>query len=1485
MLLKLTLQRVGIADGDDVLVDADPTTPIGRLAMAIGERDPRRSGALPPGDVTLRVEGPGTPRTIDAEQILSEASLRSGDRVTLQAVGGRYQDGSAERSSAATLVVREGPQTGERFDLRRGSNQAGREAGSDVRLLDPMVSKRHARFNVTDVVEVLDLGSINGVFVGTEQVERAILRPGDVVLLGDTLLAVEQIRTSSTAASAGPVVSFNRSPYLDPIYEGETLKAPDPPTPPGPTRFPSIALVAPLLFGVIMYAFTRQLISVIFMALSPVMMIGAFVEGKRSSKQAMREATETYRSALKYLGSALTRAQGEEVARRRLEQPPSRQVASAGANLAPMLWTRRPDRHGFLDLRLGLASLPTRTSIELPTSNNTLPELWEELMEVVDRHALVPDVPVVAKLTEEGVLGIAGATDDALGAARGLVTQVAGLHSPAEVAIAALLSNQSAPHWDWLKWLPHTTTEHAPVETQLLASGAHGASALVASLRDLIDHRLEDRRATDEGPAPVPAIVVIVDDGVPVERSLLIELVERGRHAGVYFIWVAATVEALPAAATVFLAHDPSTHQALAGFIDGGRSVTPVSSEPLSGADVLEFARALAPVVDAGARHDEAGDLPSRVSFLDEAGLDLAHSSDAVVDRWRLSDSLPITDAGQVTRRKRDLPLHAIVGVGAQGPLQLDLRSQGPHALVGGTTGAGKSEFLQSWIMGLATTHSPARVTFLFVDYKGGAAFSECVRLPHTVGLVTDLTPHLVNRALASLNAELKFREHILNRKKVKDVLEMEKKRDPETPPSLVIVVDEFAALVAEVPEFVDGVVNVAQRGRSLGLHLILATQRPAGVIRDNLRANTNLRVALRMADEGDSDDVVGSDVAAGFDPALPGRAVAKLGPGRLSPFQAAYVGGWTTGEPPEPRIVLSSFAAGTVQEWAEVDADDGVDLTADELGPNDLERLVDTIKDASTQAAIVLPRKPWLPELEPTYDLGRPPADQDDFRLISRTDEHLIFGVLDDPASQAQAPVAFEPDRDGNMVVVGTGGSGKSAFLRTLAVAGALSTRGGPCHVYGLDFASRGLDMLEELPNVGSVVNGDDPERVARLLQSLSDLIDERQVRYARTRSDTISHYRAAAERPDEARIVLLVDGYPTFRQEYEVSSRMRVYELFQSIATNGRQAGVHVVVAADRIGAIPSALSSVIQKRLVLRLAGDSEYALASVPADAFPTGTPPGRGFFNDREVQVAVLGGDPNTATQAEAISRLAAVAASRGVAPAPPVGSLPEQVRLADLPVLDGTDPVIGVADDTLGPCGVVLDAPLLVAGPPRSGKATTIQSIITAVGRTREVVDLVYIGEGRSWIARKDQWTHEVVAGPEVGDLLSKVEAALGVGSVPAVGAHASTVVFIEDAAKVGGWGDADRIGVLVQHVVDGGGVVLAEGETSTLSGTYGLMQVLKASRTGIVLVPDQYDGESLFKTPFPKLSRVDFPPGRGLYVRGGRARKVQVALVEGDET
>ena len=646
------------------------------------------------------------------------------------------------------------------------------------------------------------------------------------------------------------------------------------------------------------------------------------------------------------------------------------------------------------------------------------------------------DVPVIGDFRTCGSVGIAGPRADAAGVARGVALQAIALHSPADLAVAALTSSDTGKDWEWLKWLPHNDSPHSPLSGGHLAAEAATGTRLIAEIEELIGGRNKD--------SATPALLVIVEDDAPVERSRLVGIAENGPAVGIHVLWISPTQERLPAACRTFVTVDVGSGQVTAGFVRDSIGVRPVVCETVTVEAAMAAARSLAPVADAGARVIDDSDLPRSVSFLSLLGPELADDPAAVIDKWRESES--IVDRRGPAVKRRNTSLRALVGQAAGEPLTLDLRLQGPHALVGGTTGAGKSEFLQSWVLGMAAAYSPDTLTFLFVDYKGGAAFADCILLPHSVGMVTDLSPHLVRRALTSLNAELKYREHILNAKKAKDLLELHRRGDPDSPPSLVIVVDEFAALVQEVPEFVDGVVNVAQRGRSLGLHLILATQRPAGVIKDNLRANTNLRVALRMADEGDSTDVLGTDVAAAFSPDIPGRGAAKTGPGRITGFQTGYAGGWTSSETPAAQLFLHELTFGPGRAWEEPEVE--ASSPVQDLGPNDISRLVGSIAVAAGRAEIMPPRKPWLPEMAAAYDLQF---------LGQRRDSELLIGVVDDPSKQQQRSVYFYPDVDGNMAVYGTGGSGKSTALRTLAVAAGITPRSGPCHVYGMDFGVLG--------------------------------------------------------------------------------------------------------------------------------------------------------------------------------------------------------------------------------------------------------------------------------------------------------------------------------------------------------------------------------------------------------------------------------------------
>ena len=359
----------------------------------------------------------------------------------------------------------------------------------------------------------------------------------------------------------------------------------------------------------------------------------------------------------------------------------------------------------------------------------------------------------------------------------------------------------------------------------------------------------------------------------------------------------------------------------------------------------------------------------------------------------------------------------------------------------------------------------------------------------------------------------------------------------------------------------------------------------------------------------------------------------------------------------------------------------------------------------------------------------------------------------------------------------------------------------------------------------------------------------------------------------------MVLIDNVGAFRQGWEAGERGRWFDTFQAIAGDGRQVGVHFVVSADRSAAVPTALSSVIQRRLILRLAGEMEYANLSTPQDLFDATSPPGRGFLEGFEVQVAVLGGTANTARQASAVAKLGEDLAS-GPAPSPSlrIERLPERVQLSDLPVEVHGQPVLGLADDTLGPLSFVPEGPLLVVGPPQSGKSSTLATIALAARRWQPGIPLAYLGAGRSPLRTFLPWDEAAegadpvaTMAKELADVLSSMQSP---GRLP-------MVVIVEGLSEFLNTSADTPLQDLFRVCRDAGALVVAGSETGSMSSTWPLLQPVKAARHGIALQPDQIDGDAVFKTPFPRLSRAEFPPGRGLYVRGGRVVRVQCALPE----
>ena len=1403
---------------------------------------------------------PEPPRTLSVPRLgqmlslrapLAASGLRSGDRLVPGAVSAqRVELGVAE------LVVVGGPAAARVVALAPGEHVLGSAAEAEVELPDPSLAGRHARLLVDGEggAAIVDEGAASGTAV-----EGVRLRPGEprslgaeeLVQAGETVFSVRPAVASTIPPKAGtPVVFFNRPPRVRRDPAEATVRIPAPPGEPVRPRLQAVASLVPLVLGAVLWRITGSATMLLFMTMSPVMLGSNYLEDRRRGKRFFRRAAAEFRQRLHELGDELDRHLAREVRERRAAAPALPELLARAEAHAPTLWERRPGDPDFLTLRTGTHEQPSLTAVALDDGGAA--GLRAEAEALAASYATAPLVPATVPLAEAGVVGLCGprARVDAL--ARSLVVQAATLHSPRDVVIAAAIGEQRTPEWEWLKWLPHVRADGSPLERHV-AVGRLRSRELLESLLALV----AERRAEAESQIATrakrfhPFVLVLVDEEVAPERALVGELLRAAADVSVGVVWLGSDSAALPGECRwlVELAGQRCTldsTNARTGELAAG-----VNAELLACGLAEECARALAPVRDV-ADPGAARALPERVGLLELLGGERL-DTDWIEQRWLLADGL-----------------RAVVGVGADGPLALDLRADGPHGLVAGTTGAGKSELLQTLIASLAATVPPTRLTFLLVDYKGGAAFKQSTELPHTVGFVTDLDPHLTQRALISLNAELRRREQILHDAGAKDLAELERRDPAHAPASLVIVIDEFATLAKEVPDFVAGVVDVAQRGRSLGVHLLLATQRPAGVVNDNIKANTNLRIALRVGENTESSDVIGVPDAARIPRNRPGRAYVRTGHSELTELQAAFVGGITEVSAEEAPLGVRPFT---------LDEGDGgahPDSGVEDGGQTDLRRLVVAARLAAERLELPRQPSPWLPALPAVLPLETLEAQP--------RDGIVPLGLLDEPTAQRQRAQLLDLDRDGNLLVFGSSGSGKTTLLRTVAVALAGSASPAELHLYALDFASRGLAALASLPHCAGVLVSDESERIERLFGVLRRTIDERKALLARDGALSFQDYRRLEDAQPLPRIVVLLDGYAGFQSMFEKVDLGALVEALPRLVAEGRQLGVHFVISVERRGAVPPALAGIVQSRVVLRLTDEDDYrALGIDPRSLRGVTLPPGRGFGEGNlELQCALAGEDPTGEAQAAALTRLADRLRRRYPdTAAPPLETLPLEVPRAELDASDSPfHAAIGVAEVDLGAAVVDLAARnFLVAGPYRSGRSTALLALAESLLAGDPTLDMHLLAPRRSPLPLAPLWAGgacgEDDCAAAAGQLAKLVEARRK-GEAELV----PLIVFVDDAEELLETKAAPALEQIVRRGRDVGVCVVAAAERhSALRAFSGWLREVRKDGHGLLLAPDlETDGE-LLGVRLPRRSKPSFPPGRGYLVDRGSLQLIQVAL------
>jgi S-DNA-T family DNA segregation ATPase FtsK/SpoIIIE len=1248
-----------------------------------------------------------------------------------------------------------------------------------------------------------------------------------------------------------------------------------------------------------------------------------------------RQHRERYLDYLEDLRETLAAEERASRAHAQLLDPPPEALYDVVRDPA-RLWERRRTHPDFLRVRVGDGEVPGRPmviqeqgSVLTPTD----PFMLSEARAVADRFGTVPQMPVTVPLDRAGNVSVVGDRAGVLAAVRALLVQTAVLHAPDDVAIAAAYGSAAAADWDWVKWLPHVLDadrRDGPVSARRLAPDPRAlAAALADDLRERAAFVAEVRRGLGSGRealALIRRLLVVHDTYGAVAQDLLHPDEAVAAHElGVTVLHLVADRVQEPGQVSVRLTVRPAGPEGQAGA--GGYQVT------------VEDLRGDRPVVATGTI-DELGVATAEGIARMLAPLRLSPDSvedDAQAGTIRFTGMLHIDDPARLDLRRMWAPrgerafLRVPVGVDEVGePVLLDLKEaaqlgMGPHGLCVGATGSGKSELLRTLVLALQLTHPPDQLSMVLVDYKGGATFAPFDGVPHVAGIITNLEDDasLIERAYASLAGEVQRRQQVLkdagNVANIADYWALRAERPDLAPlPHLLVIIDEFGELLTARPDFIELFLSIGRIGRSIGVHLLLSSQRIEGGKLKGLETYLSYRLGLRTFSADESRTVLDTPDAFHLPP-LPGFGYLKVDTSVYTRFKGAYVSGPYHGdtrdeEPDEPPVPLP-YPAYTTPAAAPETGGAGEEAALPERVPGAtlLDVMVRQVVRAGDQAG-GRSRQIWLPPLPEAVTLdavaGGVAATADGLRLAGgrqgRAAMRVPLGLLDDPATQWQG--AWELDltsAGGHVAIIGGPTSGKTTLLRSLVTGLALTHTPREVAVYAIDLIGGGLAALAEFPHVGGVAGRVDRERVRRTAEEVRAMLEHREEVFRERGVDSVDRLReahAAGEVPElpAADIVLAIDGFGAVREDFE-----EIDGLITDILQRGGGFGVHVVAAMLRWNDARMAVQSTFGTKVELRLNDPMDSVVDRRLAGTLRA-EQKGR-VLTDRKLfaQVALprVDGVAATAGLGAVVERTAKAcrAAWRG-APAPPVRVLPHRLPAAALPGPEAEPErvAIGVDESSLRPVLLDLfdrDQNLIVLGDGECGKTNLLRLIARGLCDRFPPEKLVFA------VMDPRRGLRDAVPEPYLGGYASnaKVCAGLAEGVSGELKSRLPDEVADQRALPEGGWFTGPRIVVLADdydvlttagqqplaaflpYVPSGRDiglhVVVARRVAGSSRGLFEpfLTTVRESGATALVMAGDRGEGPL-----FPGVYAAAQPPGRGLLVRRGEnVRLMQTALLD----
>ncbi|WGD42856.1 type VII secretion protein EccCa [Streptomyces cathayae] len=1183
------------------------------------------------------------------------------------------------------------------------------------------------------------------------------------------------------------------------------------------------------------------------------------------------------------------------------------------------LWERRRRDADFLRVRVGLGDVPAQEpEIQQSGAGGVLtppdPFMLNEARALQRRFATAADVPLTVPLDRAGNVSVVGDREDVLRVVRALLVQTAVTHAPDDVALALAVPGERLAEWEWAKWLPHVLDPQAhdgPVAARRIAPDVR---QLAEGLRHELGRRSAYAAEVRRGLADRSALrlagrlLVVVDaHGEPAAELPRPDSAVGLADMGVTVVHLLQEQVHEPDEVSVRLT--VRGEQVVVEDVRGS-SAAEGAVDPVTAAGVEGVARLLAPLrlspesVAEGSPVTGPVDFPALLGIADLADLDLSTLWQPRGEREFLRVPIGLTDRHE--------------------PVLLDLKESsqlgmGPHGLCVGATGSGKSELLRTLVLALAATHSPEELALVLVDYKGGATFAPFAELPHTAGMITNLENQagLVERVHTSLAGEVKRRQQVLkDAGNVADighyaVLRATERPDLEPLPHLFVVIDEFGELLTAKPDFIDLFLSIGRIGRSIGVHLLLSSQRIEGGKLKGLDTYLSYRLGLRTFSADESRTVLDTTDAFHLPP-LPGFGYLKVDTSTYERFKAGYVSGAHRGPAARERreeepLALPYPAYNTAERDEEPEEEPSA--TRRETGPTVLSLMVGGLAGAAPAV-----RRIWLPPLPDavTLDAAAGPV------RVSERGLHLAraaggmrvpLGVLDDPARQWQGRWELDlTTAGGHAAVIGGPQSGKTTLLRTLVLSLAVTHTPREVAVYGLDLVGGGLSALAALPHVGGIAGRADRERAARTVAEVRAMLDEREAVFREHGIDSVDQLRrlraqGRLEQLGSTDVVLVVDGFGALRDDFA-----DLDEPVADLLKRGGGYGIHVVAGMLRWNDVRIATQSLFGTRVELRL---NDPADSSVDRKLSGTLAPdvPGRVLTDGKLFAQAALpriDGSPTTGDLGPALDEAArTVRATWHGEPAAPVRVLPARLPASRLPspAAEPRRVPLGLDQDALAPVLLDLfggDQHLLVLGDNECGRTNLLKLVVAGLVERYSDDELVF------GVFDPRRGLRGVVPEPYRGGYAhnATLASALSTGiaaeldkrlpetadpDAPETGEPAfrgPRIVILVDDYDILTTAGQQPLAPFLPYVSSAQDIglhfVLARRTAGASRALYEplLTTLRETGTTALVMAGDRTEGQL-----FPGLYASPQPPGRGTLVRRGRRHQlVQTALIGTEE-